>query len=210
MFAVFRAHPTGDLAKIGEAHLKQDLESKDRDLLKSAARKVSTHATVGSLIGMGLGLAMAWRIRANRIALYNAFQTALRPTEVIFANGRREAVPDLDPFIRPTGWGDAATFGAFSLGGLFLGGETGFLTGTASATRTISKDPDSRIRIENAFRKFQVDVLKREINSLEKATASTSTTGSGGGGDSGYSSDKRGSWDRLKEQAAGLASNLRR
>ena len=55
----------------------------------------------------------------------------------------------------------------FSLGGLFFGGELGFLTGTASASRTITKDPEARERIEKAFKNYRIDVMKQEIQSLE-------------------------------------------
>jgi hypothetical protein len=55
----------------------------------------------------------------------------------------------------------------FSVGGLFLGGEIGLLTGTASASRTITKDPESRERIEKAFKNYRIDVLKREIQQLQ-------------------------------------------
>lgn len=41
------------------------------------------------------------------------------------------------------------------------------LTGTASASRSITKDPASRERIEKAFKNYRVDVLKREIKALE-------------------------------------------
>jgi hypothetical protein len=84
-----------------------------------------------------------------------------------------------------------ATFAAFSVGGLFLGGETGFLTGAASATRTITRDPESRQRIEDAFRKFRADVLRRELSLLESNDRNSST------------------WEKLKSQASGLASSLR-
>ena len=41
------------------------------------------------------------------------------------------------------------------------------ITGTASATRTITSDPAARERIEKAFKNYRVDVLKREIKQLE-------------------------------------------
>jgi hypothetical protein len=41
------------------------------------------------------------------------------------------------------------------------------LTGTASASRTITKDPESRERIEKAFKNYRIDVLKREIQQLQ-------------------------------------------
>jgi hypothetical protein len=48
-----------------------------------------------------------------------------------------------------------------------LGGELGLLTGTASASRTITKDPAAKERIEKAFKNYRIDVLKREIDSLQ-------------------------------------------
>ncbi|KAK0639906.1 hypothetical protein B0T16DRAFT_497871 [Cercophora newfieldiana] len=191
MFAIFRSYPDKDLAKIGEEHLQNDLSAQDRDHMRSAASKVSKHTAVGTILGLGLGLALASRIHSNRIALYNAIKAVSKPTELIFANGRREAIPDLEPYIRPTRWSDAATYTAFGLGGTFLGGELGFLSGSASAGRYIAGYPESQRNIESAFRKFQVDVLKREIDALE--------------------GKKRGeySWESMKEKAAGMASSLR-
>lgn len=91
MFALFRPHPNDELARIGEAHLKQDLSPDDRARLRTAASRVTNYTTVGSLLGLGLGAAMAYRIHTNRVALYNAFKMVNRPVEVIFPNGRRGA-----------------------------------------------------------------------------------------------------------------------
>jgi hypothetical protein len=206
MFAIFRGHPNKDLADLGEQHMQHDLQPEDRARLRKAASKVSTHATLGSLLGLGLGLAMAWRIRQNRQSLFNAFRMMSKPTEVVFANGRREPVPDLEPLLRPTRWGDIATYTAFALGGSMLGGEMGLMTGSASATRTITRDPDSRRRIEEAFRLFQVDVLKRQLNALEregKERNADSSRRRESEADSTYS------WERLKDQAGGMVSSLR-
>lgn len=95
MFALFRSHPNDELARIGEAHLKQDLSADDRARLKTAASRVTNYTTVGSLLGLGLGAAMAYRIHTNRVALYNAFKMVNRPVEVIFPNGRRGTCPSV-------------------------------------------------------------------------------------------------------------------
>jgi len=82
-----------------------------------------------------------------------------------------EAVPDISAQLTgPSKWGDAATYFFFSLGGLFFGGEVGVLTGTASASRTITRDPEARKRIETAFKNYRVDIMKREIKMLEGRT----------------------------------------
>ena len=78
-----------------------------------------------------------------------------------------EPIPDITNQIAPSKWADAASYFFFSLGGLFLGGELGFLTGTAAASRTICSDPTSRQRIEKAFKNYRIDVLKEEIKQLE-------------------------------------------
>jgi hypothetical protein len=95
MFAVFRSYPDKDLAKIGEEHLQHDLSHEDRSHLRSAASTVSTHTALGSILGLGLGIALASRIHANRVALYNAIKAVSKPTELVFANGRRGLVPSV-------------------------------------------------------------------------------------------------------------------
>ena len=69
--------------------------------------------------------------------------------------------------MKPTTLGDVATYTFFSAGGLFIGGETGLLTGSYSASRTISRDSGSKARIETAFRKFRADVLRKEADRLD-------------------------------------------
>ena len=87
-FAVFRKNAGEDISKLAEEHFKHDLQESDRDTLMTAAGKVGTHATVGSLLGLGLGLFLAFRIRSRRVQMFNAFRTAEKPTHVKFADGR--------------------------------------------------------------------------------------------------------------------------
>jgi len=165
--AAFRKSYGDELANLAEQHLQHDLEQSDRDALKSAASKVGTHATVGSIIGLGLGIFLAFRLRQNRTAMFKAFKAIERPTSVVFADGRTEQLPDLAPMLKPTTLGDVFTYLFFSTGGLFIGGESGLLTGSASAQRTISKNPEARARIETAFRKFKADALRKQADELD-------------------------------------------
>ncbi|KAJ4357867.1 uncharacterized protein N0V89_002444 [Didymosphaeria variabile] len=118
-------------------------------------------------------------------AYFNAFRAMEKPVEVRFADGRTgtkqrscarenldtddgtEPIPDITNQLAPSKWSDAATYFFFSLGGLFLGGEAGFLSGTASASRTITKDPEAKERIEKAFKNYRIDAMKQEIQQLE-------------------------------------------
>lgn len=102
-----------------------------------------------------------------RVAYFRAFRAMEKPVEVRFADGRTEPIPDISAQLSPSRWGDAATYFFFSVGGLFLGGELGLLSGTASATRVITGDKESRERIERAWKRYRVDVLKREIAQTE-------------------------------------------
>jgi len=166
-FAAFRKSSRDELLKLEEQHLQHDLRQSDRDALKSATSKLSTYTTVGSLLGLGFGVYMAFRVRSARLQMFNAFRTSEKPTHVQFAGGRTEEIPDITPMIQPSRWGDVATYLFFSAGGLFVGGETGLLAGSYTATRTISKDPESMARIETAYRKYKADVLRKEASMLD-------------------------------------------
>lgn len=74
----------------------------------------------------------------------------------------------MTPLTKPTIMGDIATYTFFGAGGLFLGGETGLMAGTAATGRKISEDPESRERIERAWRAFRADVLRREAEEVER------------------------------------------
>lgn len=137
-------------------------------MLVSAAKKVQTHALIGSLLGISFGAFLALRLRANRNRIFQAIKAAEKPTHVRFASGREESIPDITPLMRPSTLGDIAAYTFFSIAGLFVGGESGFLTGTWSAKRTISSDPEVKARIEKAFRSFRADVLRKQIEELER------------------------------------------
>ncbi|KAF3001558.1 hypothetical protein E8E13_009781 [Curvularia kusanoi] len=171
--ALFRPNRSKDLHDIAQEHLEHDLELKDREVLNRAGRKLTTHVGLGSLVGIGLGLYGAYKLRTMRVAYFNAFKAMEKPTEIRFADGRTEKIPDLTDKLAPSKWGDAATFFLFSVGGLMLGGEVGLLTGSASASRTLMKDPASRDRIEKAIKNYRIDVLKREIEETRRAKLPT-------------------------------------
>ena len=78
-----------------------------------------------------------------------------------------ESIPDITPMLRPTTLGDVAAYTLFSAGGLFLGGELGLLTGSYAGMRSITQDPESRARIEKAFRSFRADLLRKEADMLD-------------------------------------------
>ena len=88
-----------------------------------------------------------------------------------------EAIPDITPYLKPTTLGDVTAYVLFSAGGLFLGGETGLLAGSVSATQTLSKDPESMARIETAFRKLRADILRKEADDLDGGKSITDMLG---------------------------------
>ncbi|KAF2860829.1 hypothetical protein K470DRAFT_299580 [Piedraia hortae CBS 480.64] len=156
-----------DLGKLAEEHLKHDLRPSDRDALKKAATTFRTHAMVGSAVGLGLGVFLAARLRSARNLAFKAFQKSEKPVAIRFPSGREEPVPDVTAMIAPSGAGSFATYTLLGLGGLFLGGETGFLTGGLHAKSQINRDRESRERIQKAYRHFQADALRAQATRLE-------------------------------------------
>lgn len=166
--AMFRKSMGPDLNALAEDHLKRDLRQSDRDVLNKAASTVSTHATVGSLLGLGLGVFLAYRLRRARTGMFTAFKAREKPTALKFADGREEAIPDITPFVKPSAIGDFATYTLLGAGGLFFGGESGLLTGTFRARSAIWQDRDSRERILAAFRGFQADALRQQADAIDR------------------------------------------
>ncbi|PNP84109.1 hypothetical protein FNYG_02797 [Fusarium nygamai] len=165
--AAFRSGRSDELRDLAEQHLQHDLNDDDREILRRAGSKVSTHAKIGSLLGVGLGVLAAFRLRKMRLTYFNAFRAMEKPVEVRFADGRTEPIPDITADLAPSKWGDAATYFFFSVGGLFIGGEAGLLSGTASASHTITKNPEAKERIEKAWKNYRIDAMKQEIRKLE-------------------------------------------
>ena len=62
-----------------------------------------------------------------------------------------------------------------------MGGETGLLTGAASARHTITGDPERKKRVETAFKGFRADLLRKEADELEKEGAGVWRDGGDGG-----------------------------
>ncbi|GMG13897.1 unnamed protein product [Aspergillus oryzae] len=87
-FATFRNRRSDELARLADEHLQQDLRQEDRDTLKSAASKVSFWTGIGSAVGIGMGLYVAFRLRSSRKAFFDVFRAQERPTQVVFADGR--------------------------------------------------------------------------------------------------------------------------
>ncbi|CAG8927133.1 unnamed protein product [Penicillium salamii] len=188
-FAFLRQRRSDELAKLADEHLQHDLQAEDRDRIKAAATSISLWTTVGSAVGVSIGLFAAMRLRSTRRAFFSAIRAQERPTKVVFEDGRTESIPDLTPLLKPTTLGDFATYFFASAGGLLLGGELGkisrsnallclngctdfvcigFAGGAASATRGISADPESKKRIETAFKRFRSDLLRKQADAIDK------------------------------------------
>ncbi|CZT15524.1 uncharacterized protein RCC_01381 [Ramularia collo-cygni] len=170
--AIFRKGLGPELGALAEQHMQHDLRQSDRDALQNAASTVSMHTGIGSIVGVGLGVLLAFRLRRGRRQMFQAFRTVEKPQAVRFADGREEALPDLSGLLRPSKLGDFATYTLLGLGGVFLGGETGLLTGSFRARQQIAVDRESRERIQHAFQRFQADALRKQADALDKQAGS--------------------------------------
>lgn len=77
-----------ELRKLADYHLQHDLQQSDRDALNSASKTISSWASVGAAVGLGLGLYTAIRLRRSRKVFFDVFRAAEKPTKVVFADGR--------------------------------------------------------------------------------------------------------------------------
>lgn len=81
-----------DLAVLAQTHFQNDLTSDDRDVLVSAAATLQRYAAVGSLVGIGVGCLLAYRVRALRRNWFVEFQTRMvgrdRPRRLVFESGK--------------------------------------------------------------------------------------------------------------------------
>lgn len=77
-------------------------------------------------------------------------------------------VPDVTSRLAPSPLGDFAAYFFLGMGGLFLGGETGFLTGTSIAARRVRADAERCKRVEDAYRAFKIDLLRKQAKELEQ------------------------------------------
>jgi len=81
--------------------MRYSLTEGDRATLKTAANKLSTHAAIGSILGLGIGIALAWKIQSNRLRFFQAFRAMQKPTHVKFADGREGFISCLRFFELP-------------------------------------------------------------------------------------------------------------
>lgn len=87
--AAFRKHTQHDeLAQLAESHFKNDLTADDKEVLKGAAGTISLHSSIGSVVGLGLGCLLAYRVRSLRKSWFTQFQASDAPRQVIYASGK--------------------------------------------------------------------------------------------------------------------------
>jgi len=147
------------------------LTPEDREALAQASKKIRTWSSAGVIAGLGLGTFLAFRLRSQRRQMFAAFRASEKPQFVKFADGREEAIPDLTPLLKPSLLGDLVTYFFFGAGGLFIGVQSGVLTGAYMAKRHVAKDPERAKRVKHAFSGFRADLMKKEAEHMQQEAA---------------------------------------
>ena len=88
LLAYSRKNAGQELKELADEHLKHDLQQSDRDALKDATRKFTSYTAIGSIVGLALGAALAFRVRRARTEYFKAFRAIEKPTHVKFVDGR--------------------------------------------------------------------------------------------------------------------------
>jgi hypothetical protein len=89
--ALFRRHAGSELSALAEEHVQHDLTPADRETLKTAASKFGLHTGIGTALGLGAGLFLAYRARVARRRWFDAFRATEKPTHIKFSDGRTGA-----------------------------------------------------------------------------------------------------------------------
>lgn len=78
-----------------------------------------------------------------------------------------ENLPDLKPPRSPNIFRLWGTYLLFGYAGISIGDIAGMVIGARSAFTTIRQDPEVNLRIGAGFRKYQVEILRKEVDRLE-------------------------------------------
>lgn len=88
-----RSRADSDLTALADEHMRHELPPSDRDALRKGASQIANHTIIGSLLGLGLGVFMAARLRRARGQMFEAFKAREKPVEVRFQDGRTGMYP---------------------------------------------------------------------------------------------------------------------
>ncbi|KAL8791608.1 MAG: hypothetical protein Q9195_005813 [Heterodermia aff. obscurata] len=166
---MFIFYPTSqDLKLLTEQRYQRDLSDSDREVLENAARKLRTYVTAGKILGLGLGLFSAFRIRRSKMQKYTAFHTQEKPLHVVFADGRIEAASGLSTVSKPSKFGHVATYTLLGLCGCAIGRDAGGFLGHMSNRKSLNQDPNLKVRVEELHQQLRAEILRKEADALDK------------------------------------------
>lgn len=182
--AEFRGHHQhAELAKLAELHFRHDLTTDDREVPKGATKTITWHASFGSIVG--LESAASWPIEsAHCVGTGSTNSGLLTSRSRPFSSVERHVscvsyafyplvisqkvnphdaltvgVADVTSRLAPSPVDDFAAYLFLGIGGLFPSDETGFLTGTSTASTGFMAD---------AYRAFKIDLLRQQVKNLEQ------------------------------------------
>lgn len=145
------------------------LTESDRLLMTTAERRHSAIVSLGTVIGLSLGLAFAYCRRRSAHQLYQTFLAKETPSSAKFYDGRETFLPDItaSSYFKPTTTGAVATYVGLGIGGLIIGGGIAMALGCKVRERTIYGDAEAAKRIEYINFNMAIEVLKKLIDVVE-------------------------------------------
>ncbi|PYH88048.1 hypothetical protein BO71DRAFT_339714 [Aspergillus ellipticus CBS 707.79] len=156
-----------ELVRLADDPLQRTLRLQDRDALRDAARSILAGNVAGTLIGSGLGVWSAFRLRRARRAFARVFRVHDRPSHLFFRSGHIEDIPDVTPLLKSHILGDIAACIFGTAGGFFIGSQIGFYLGTSNAGSILTRDIEGGKRIAKASMKSRAAELREEADMLD-------------------------------------------
>ncbi|KAK6533619.1 hypothetical protein TWF694_002555 [Orbilia ellipsospora] len=172
---------------------KRIVSPEDRQFLNDMDRKISGPVRTASLIGLSVGLFLAFRQRRGVMRAYRALRQEHRATTITFSNGAVQTLADVSMAPKPSRLGGLFTYTLLGFGGWLTGSTVGMWRARGVKERIMAEHPEVYKRIRKAERRSIVEDCRKLADTLERLNAQQEEA-EGGEGEQGAADNGDGVW----------------
>ncbi|KAF3902788.1 hypothetical protein AA313_de0204903 [Arthrobotrys entomopaga] len=143
----------------------------DRQFMAEMDRKISKPIRTGTLIGLSIGLLLAFRQRRAVTRAYKALRQEHHATTITFSNGVVQTLADVSMAPKPSLFGGLLTYMVLGFGGSIVGSSFGMWRATGVRERVMAEHPEVYKRIRKAERRSIVEDCKTLADTMERLNA---------------------------------------